>query len=238
MATSFIISINNPCAENWSNMQAGTGERFCDSCQKSVTDFTQFSDRDLQDWFAKNESQSCGRFKPEQINRLINVKSNFSIGRFKPGLIATSLVAFLSFPKVGNAINKSWPTHQTEAKKFGLEKIASPLENDSITVKGKVINSEESLPIVGGSVRIKGTTVTTVTDKEGNFELKVSRNQIKNGLILESIYLGFETRRLKVNLKKSESITITMKMSYAILGGFGVIKTPTLLNKLTRFLNG
>ncbi|WP_167459448.1 carboxypeptidase-like regulatory domain-containing protein [Pedobacter jejuensis] len=157
--------------------------------------------------------------------------------RFKPSLIAASLVAFLSIPKLSGAINKSYPTHQTDAKKFAIEKSVSPLENDSITIKGKVIDSDESLPIIGGRVRIKGTTVATVTDKDGNFEIRVNKNRFKNGLMLECIYIGFESQNFKINLKKTEPLTITMKMKYSILGGFGVIKTPTFLNRVSRFLN-
>jgi len=95
-----------------------------------------------------------------------------------------------------------------------------------------------SLPIIGGSVRIKGTAVATVTDKDGNFELKVNKNDFKNSLLLEFTFLGFESRNLKVNLKKSEPITVTMKMQYAILGGFEMIKTTTFLEKVSHFLNG
>jgi len=238
MASAFKISINNPCIKKWSNMQPDAVGRFCSSCQKSVTDFTQFSDSDLKDWFAKHKEKSCGRFKPEQIDRLINVKSNSSIGRFKPALIAASFVAFLSFPKLGNAINKSYPTYQINEKKNGIDKYVPLIKKDSITIKGKVIDGEESLPIIGGSVRIKGTAVATVTDKDGNFELKVNKNDFKNSLLLEFTFLGFESRNLKVNLKKTEPITVTMKMQYAILGGFGMIKTTTFLEKVSHFLNG
>lgn len=238
MAAPFTILINNPCNEKWLNMQADRSGRFCGSCQKSVTDFTQFSDSDLKSWFTNNQNTGCGRFNPEQINRLIDVKANFSVKQFKPSLIAASLMAFLSFPKLANAVNKSHHTYQSDAKKSPIDKKVSPSEKELITIKGRVIDSDESLPLVGGSIRVKGTTITTVADKEGNFELKVDKNDFKNNLVLEFTAVGFESQSFKVNVKKTETITVVLKMKYAILGGFGVIKTPNFLNRLKGMLNG
>jgi hypothetical protein len=238
MAAPFTILINNPCNEKWLSMQADQSGRFCGSCQKSVTDFTQFSDSDLKLWFTNNQNTGCGRFNPEQINRLIDVKANFSIRQFKPSMIAAWMIAFLSFPKLGNAIGKSYATYQTDEKKYKTEKRTALSAKELITIKGRVIDSDESLPLVGGSIRVKGTTISTVADKEGNFELKVDKNDFKNNLVLEFSAVGFESRSLKVNLKKTETITVVLKMKYAILGGFGVIKTPTILNRFKSMLNG
>ena len=238
MAAPFKILINNPCNEKWLSMQADQSGRFCSSCRKSVTDFTQFSDSDLKLWFTNNQNTGCGRFNPEQINRLIDVKANFSIRQFKPSMIAAWMIAFLSFPKLGNAIGKSYATYQTDEKKYKTEKRTALSAKELITIKGRVIDSDESLPLVGGSIRVKGTTITTVADKEGNFELKVDKNDFKNNLVLEFTAVGFESQSFKVNVKKTETITVVLKMKYAILGGFGVIKTPNFLNRLKGKLNG
>jgi hypothetical protein len=41
------------------------------------------------------------------------------------------------------------------------------------TVTGTVLSSEDGEPIVGASVMVKGTTVGTITDIDGHFELEV-----------------------------------------------------------------
>jgi TonB-linked SusC/RagA family outer membrane protein len=41
------------------------------------------------------------------------------------------------------------------------------------TITGQVVSSEDEMPIPGVSVAVKGTTLGTVTDIDGNFELKV-----------------------------------------------------------------
>jgi len=50
---------------------------------------------------------------------------------------------------------------------------------------GKVIGSDDKLPVVGASVRIKGTNVGTVTDINGDFAINVNP-----GNVLVVSYIG------------------------------------------------
>lgn len=65
MPANFKIKLDNSCWEKWDKMSVNIEGRFCDSCQKSVVDFTRYSDGDLKAWFIKNQGKACGRFKPE-----------------------------------------------------------------------------------------------------------------------------------------------------------------------------
>jgi len=71
------ISIPEPCHQNWGAMTPNQQGRFCQSCQKTVVDFTQFSTTDIQNYFAKHfEQKVCGRFKNEQLTQIdINIPS-------------------------------------------------------------------------------------------------------------------------------------------------------------------
>ena len=42
-------------------------------------------------------------------------------------------------------------------------------------VTGTVISEEDGLPVVGASILVKGTTVGTVTDMDGNLHIKCSK---------------------------------------------------------------
>ncbi len=62
------IMIPQPCSKTWENMTPNEQGRFCDSCQKTVVDFTLFSTTDIQNYFSKHYGQKvCGRFKNEQL---------------------------------------------------------------------------------------------------------------------------------------------------------------------------
>jgi len=240
MDENFKIQISNPCNEKWGEMIDNNTGKFCNSCQKSVVDFTNFSDCELRSWFIQNKGKSCGRFKLEQLDRLIHVKPNYAISRFKPSLIAASLLALLSFPKLINAnISSSYPTFQTDNKKSLKENVLEGNSEDGfVTVQGKVIDGDDKLPIIGATVMIKGSKITTVTDRNGKFEFKLNRKEFKNKIFLDLRYIGYETKHVKVKLVRDEVIFIKMKMDSYVLGGLAIIKQSTFLERISQLLNG
>jgi TonB-linked SusC/RagA family outer membrane protein len=69
---------------------------------------------------------------------------------------------------------------------------------------GKVIGGDDKLPVVGASVRIKGTNTGTVTDVNGDFALSVSP-----GNVLVVSYIGYVTQ--EVTVRAAEFITISLQ---------------------------
>jgi len=63
------LSIPKPCHENWDAMTSTEKGKFCSSCQKTVIDFTNMSDRQLAEFFKKPPSSVCGRVYDDQLNR-------------------------------------------------------------------------------------------------------------------------------------------------------------------------
>lgn len=240
MSKRFKLQIPSPCQEQWNKMIDNESGKFCASCQQSVIDFTGFSDNDLQDWFIRNQGKSCGRFKPEQLNCLIREKSNYTINRFKPSLIAASLLAFLSFPKLGNAnISLSYPTFQTDNKKSLKDNaLKEYAEDEFITVQGKVVDGDDKLPVIGASIMVKGSKITTVTDQNGEFHLKLNKKEFKNKIFLDLRYIGYKIKHVKVKLGKDDVLFIKMKVDNYVLGGLAIIKQPTFLERISQLLNG
>ena len=56
------------------------------------------------------------------------------------------------------------------------------------TITGKIINGKNELGMAGISVVIKGTTIATTTDGDGNFALRVPSDAI-----IEVSFIGFKT---------------------------------------------
>ena len=44
------------------------------------------------------------------------------------------------------------------------------------TVSGVITSSEDGEPLIGATVKVKGTTVGTTTDIDGNYTIKVDAN--------------------------------------------------------------
>lgn len=65
------LTIPKPCHENWNKMQPEEKGRFCQSCAKTVIDFTKSSEAEISQYFHENNSiKTCGRFKREQLKSI------------------------------------------------------------------------------------------------------------------------------------------------------------------------
>lgn len=71
-----------------------------------------------------------------------------------------------------------------------------------INVKGTVIDADGSEPMIGVSVLVKGSTIGTVTDFDGNFELAVP-----DKATLQLSYIGYKT----IELRAVENMQIIME---------------------------
>ncbi len=65
------ISIPTPCHEDWNKMTPDKTGRHCNSCAKSVVDFTAMSDYEVQNYFLNKKEQACGRFKKSQLQQIV-----------------------------------------------------------------------------------------------------------------------------------------------------------------------
>jgi hypothetical protein len=66
------ITIPKPCHEDWDKMTPNEHGRHCAACAKTVTDFTLMSDEEVKHFFFnKKEEKTCGRFRSEQLNRIV-----------------------------------------------------------------------------------------------------------------------------------------------------------------------
>ena len=45
--------------------------KFCLACQKEVIDFSSMSDKELLHYISNASSKSCGRFRNDQLNRVL-----------------------------------------------------------------------------------------------------------------------------------------------------------------------
>ncbi len=66
----YIISIPEPCHEDWNSMTPDANGKFCNSCSKSVIDFTNKTDAEIHTMLMERKNEKvCGHFKKTQVNR-------------------------------------------------------------------------------------------------------------------------------------------------------------------------
>ncbi|GAB2692885.1 TonB-dependent receptor [Mucilaginibacter koreensis] len=71
-------------------------------------------------------------------------------------------------------------------------------------ITGKVIGADDKQPIIGASVRLKGTTFGTVTDANGNFGISATQGQV-----LTISYIGYQNRDVTVGSGSVGTIALT-----------------------------
>src|ERR1700741_655377 len=70
----YIVTIPEPCSEDWNKMQPDEKGRFCGSCNKSVYDFTAKTDSEIHEIITSNKDKHiCGHFRKSQIDRPLNI---------------------------------------------------------------------------------------------------------------------------------------------------------------------
>ncbi|OCB70450.1 hypothetical protein B0A79_23985 [Flavobacterium piscis] len=85
------IIILKPCNQNWNSMLPNKEGRFCNSCSKTVIDFTKMENSEIRNYLienSKNESV-CGHFNSNQIknydsSKYDNLRNRFSRIKIKP----------------------------------------------------------------------------------------------------------------------------------------------------------
>ena len=69
MEGTYKINIPEPCNEDWNKMTTTDKGRFCNSCAKTVVDFTNMLPNEIEQYFQKN-ANVCGRLKSSQLNSI------------------------------------------------------------------------------------------------------------------------------------------------------------------------
>ncbi|SDX10451.1 TonB-linked outer membrane protein, SusC/RagA family [Lutibacter oricola] len=98
----------------------------------------------------------------------------------------------------------------------------STMQAQTVTVKGTVTGEDQPLP--GVSVLVKGTSNGTVTDFDGNYEIKA-----KSTDVLLFSYIGFAAREIKINGKTT--LNVVLKTDVAALDEVVVIGYGTQRKK-------
>lgn len=75
---------------------------------------------------------------------------------------------------------------------FFMAFISVQVYAQEISVSGTIISGADNYPIIGANVVVKGTTIGTVTNVDGNFSF-----QAPSGSILVISYIGFQTQEIK-----------------------------------------
>jgi len=103
-------------------------------------------------------------------------------------------------------------------------------------ISGTIVDSENNSPLVGASIVIKGTTVGTIADFDGKFQIKAPALNT----MLEVSFIGYKT--LEVNYTGQQSFNIRLVSSVSaidevVVVGYGTQKKSHLTGAISKVTN-
>lgn len=144
MKTYHSISIPKPCYENWDKMIAEDKGRFCQSCSKSVIDFTKMPQKSIEDYLANHKGEKiCGRFKSSQLAE-IRIEIPHQIIQQQPSFHKLFLLALLITMGTSllNCSDKNGNTKKIDAVEV-IDTLSEVVELPKITTPKVVVDSTE-----------------------------------------------------------------------------------------------
>jgi len=147
------ITIPKPCNQNWNSMLLNKEGRFCNSCSKTVIDFTKMKNSEIKNYLIENSmgESICGHFKFDQVKgenniKYDNLKNRFSRIRIKPikkmALFSLSLLFSLTSCMGKAAVELAVIDNDTISDSEIVDKEKDTLKkNDSI--KSEIIQKEK-----------------------------------------------------------------------------------------------
>ena len=220
------LRIDNPCPQQWGRMTPENEGRFCTSCSKIVVDFTAMDDRDILSWLAnRNEQRTCGRFRPDQLNRGLDVPREKRLSRWQywayllAGLLFTSNISAQTTPVKAATEQQVSPGSHTPILTGDTTIVA---DTPSRFIRGRVID-EQGRPVSFAVVTI-GAGKGTSADAFGNFSLPVAKLNSRQRITVVAV--GYEPIRVKVKklLAADSTKLITLKMREVFLGDVIVVE--------------
>lgn len=117
-----------------------------------------------------------------------------------------------------------------------LVEVASDVEvtdvtEGKITIKGQ-IKDDQGLPVIGASIKVKGTTIGTISDMDGNFVLKVPN--AKSTVIVN--FIGYKEEAFVVGNQKDFNIKLTtdaISLDETVVIGYGVSKKKDITGSVS-----
>ena len=226
----FQITIPTPCHEDWNKMTSTQKGKFCKSCSKEVIDFTELSHREISKTVL-HSNNICGRFKSNQLNKEVEVLETNAFSKIAATIaLITSITVTQPILSQENKDKIEKVNQLKENRYFSKDSVASV-----IVIKGKLKYEKEMLP--GVSIPLKGTKISTKTDFDGVFSIKIP-NKRGSSTILVFSYIGFITQEINI-LKIKKPLIVEMKEDTQALGEIVVVggmiaveKKPNLFQKI------
>lgn len=205
----FTLTLPQPCSENWEEMTLTEKGRFCLNCQKTVTDFSILSDRQIVEIINNSKEQMCGRFHPQQLNREFAATDSKRKPFIPFAALVSALYFFLPSARAQHMpLNIAIPVGEKDTSIVPPAKQPTDARgtiseaNTFRVISGFVYASEKKEPQPGATVMVLPVSekIGTVTDETGKFRMTVPATYTKDTLLLKVSFIGLKPQEFCLSM--------------------------------------
>ena len=204
------------CGEDTGAMLDHDGNKFCQQCQKTVIDFTQWPEEEIIRYFEQNRGNTCGMFGKSQLDRL-NSQLQPSPSPAKHRLVASFLGGALALGPLAKAqVNiakdevaisqRQSEGHFIDKTKVEVgfpefssgfviaKKNVNPTPSSTLFFSGTILADKNELQ-EGISIHVfsqKGYLGETFSDEQGKFQLSLAQGPNLEDLTMRISQDGFD----------------------------------------------
>ena len=163
------IFMPHPCALNWEQLQGNANNRHCTFCNKNVFDFTQFSDRDLLDFFKNQPQRTCGLFLDSQLENSRSKQKTLLPFFLKAAAALSPFVIFSKVSAQGETVSQTIET------------------TSNITIKGIVFGDEFYSPLVNAKISLwfnNQMLYSFLTEVDGTFHASIDSSNFPKQVLV------------------------------------------------------
>ena len=231
---SLCLSIPTPCHEDWDKMTPNERGRFCSNCQKTVVDFTKWTDAALYDFFTKHVGNVCGRFADYQLDHEIKIppQPHSRLYKIFVGLGLTLL--FTQLPKSEAKIKPHSSLNIFLPDSSKKEQATNTVNDSTGMIKGRVLDPKGS-PVAYTPVQLSQNGVIkggVITNDSGAYII----SSLLPGLydvVVKSLEFGTQTvANVVVNNSTIETVNVMFNQlnEYKGLISVGIVYRPPIID--------
>ena len=196
MKKSIVISIPEPCHEDWAKMTDTEKGKFCSVCTKEVFDLTSKTDEELVKLLTQNKN-ACGKLKKSQLNREVKMER-------KSGQSFAPIVASMLLPLTLFSNNPKSSTDSSSKKpmvSMGIGRFSNTNKlRLSVFTKG-IVRDENGNPLKNVKIISNETEAQAWTNKKGEYEIYTLDKEI-----LTFTKENYETQLIRLRKKAVENV--------------------------------
>lgn len=203
------ISIDEPCHEDWDNMQPNKEGVHCFSCQKSVIDFSTKTTNEIKTFFKSvtSDQKICGRFNTNQLKEL---SFDDFYEKFKNMILPHKLAIVLVFTFGFGLFSCQSLDNNGKDTKLATDQTYNVNDTDNITkpvIMGTPVIKQEE-------ITVSAQTLGAVSYNEGKVKTtseKTIQSAVDTPKVVSAQTLGFVTHNSDKNKITSKKDSLKNK---------------------------